>query len=76
MIISVYLLKIYSERKVGDVVKGNTEVAPVNNKTINYSLVKDIEGIILKIQKSDFYGDNELKSLVNTYIQDLESELK
>ena len=54
--------------------KDNAEVTPV--KTINYSLVKDIEGIILKIQKSDFYGDNELKSLVNTYIQDLESELK
>ena len=57
--------------------KANREVTPVKTiKTINYSLVKDIEGIILKIQKSDFYGDNELKSLVNTYIQDLESELK
>ena len=57
-----------------EVEEKEVEVAPV--KPVKNVLFKDIENIIVKIQKSDFYGDKELKSLIELYIKDLEKESK
>ena len=63
-----------NEEKEVEVEEKEVEVVPV--KPVKNVLFKDIENIIVKIQKSDFYGDKELKTLLELYIKDLEKESK